>query len=147
MNIKKNLIIIVLAIVVSGLVFLFFLFPNSDDLTSYEVIPIIQSNRKVYIKKKVWGISGDHQVIVISNSDKKDFKIDSTKDYVFHGSTPLFFKQKNDSLIVYTMRMALVPTNFKNSFQIIQIELSNAEMIRLIEKDTYKNEGLQAISE
>lgn len=147
MLIRKKIIIGILLIVASSLLFLFFLFPSADDLTGYEVTPITKSGKNIYIKKKIWGMTADHQVIVISKSGRKKFEVDSTKDYAFYGSMPLFFRQQGDTLFIYTRKIVKVPADFNSSFSIIQIELSNPEMMRLIENDSYKKEGLQIIGE
>ncbi|MCX6180485.1 MAG: hypothetical protein NT150_00970 [Bacteroidetes bacterium] len=98
-------------------------------------------NADIYIKKKNWGVSGDHQVVVISTSGQEKFEPDSTKDYIF--VSEFFFKASKDSLYIYTDSKAKEPRLFDSKFKVIQVELSNPKMMDLRGYDNFKNKGLE----
>lgn len=91
----------------------------------------LKSGEVIYLKKKNWGLTFDHQVSVISNSDKNEWKPDSTKEYVFKGLEPFFYKFSNDSLILFTRLNAEVPPNFNSKIQIVQKQLPNSQIMDL----------------
>lgn len=102
---------------------------HSDDL-----------NESIYIKKKSWGITYDHQLIIISKSSDEDFEPNEDENYIFLN---LFYKVKEDTVFIYTMKKSTVPRNFHSKFKIKQIELSNPEMMELTTK--YKEKGLDTL--
>ncbi len=129
------------------IIILAFIFYNAfpDYEVKYEIkeIKFQNDSSPIFIKRKVWGITYDNQIIVISSSPKKKFDSDSTTDYVYEGLSPFYYKFFKDSLFVYTMKKSDVPKNLKTGVKIIQIELENSEMMRLIKNDQYKAEGLK----
>lgn len=143
---KKTLIFIGILIVVVFVV-MYFSFPKKGYDTNIEVVEISSANHssKLFIKKKTWGMTGDGQVIIISDNDNREFEPDSTKDYVFKGLSPLFYKVERDTLLLYTYQVSSVPSNLKSNFIIRQIELENPSMMNLIENDNYKQQGLNII--
>ena len=58
-------------------------------------------------------------------------------------STPLFYKQTVDSLIIYTMTSSRVPANFRSKVKILQIEIDNPTMMKLVKNKNYINLGLK----
>ncbi len=84
-----------------------------------------KSGKTIYLKKNIWGMTFDHQVSVISNSDKNEWKPDSTKEYIFKGLEPFFYKFSNDSLFVFTRVNAQIPPNAHFNVPIIQKEMGS----------------------
>ena len=140
----KITVLVVVIIILVGFLFFYFTFPSKNADVQYEVTEIsskeVQS--KLYIKKKVWGMTSDNQVIVISSSNKKDFTSGDAGSYVYEGIMPLLYKLQKDTLFIYTLKMSLVPKDLKTSFKIIQVQLENPEMMKLIEHENYKSQGL-----
>jgi hypothetical protein len=94
----------------------------------------LKSGEVIYLKKKNWGLTFDHQVSVISNSDKNEWKPDSTKEYVFKGLEPFFYKFSNDSLILFTRVNSQIPPNARFNVPIIQKQLTNSQYMDLFDK-------------
>jgi cytochrome c-type biogenesis protein CcmE len=147
MNKLKVILLVVVVIILVCFLFFYFAFPSKNADVQYEVTEIsakdVQS--KLYIKKKVWGMTSDNQVIVISSSNKKEFSSEDAESYVYEGVIPLFYKVQKDTLFVYTLKMSSVPNGLKTNFKIVQVQLENPEMMKLIEHDNYKVQGLTKI--
>lgn len=89
-------------------------------------------------------MTGDHQVIVISENPSDSFQGDNSTDYIYEGLTPFFYKQNGDTLKVYVTKKSPTPGSFKSGIVIDQVELNNAELMNLY--DDYKEKGLKKIS-
>lgn len=61
---------------------------------------------------------------------------------MYEGLSPFYYKFNRDSLFVYTMILSKVPQNLKSGIKIVQMELTNEEMMHLIKNNQYKSEGL-----
>lgn len=145
---KLKVIALVIGIIVFVLfLFFYFAFPSKNADVQYEVTEVSSKDvqSKLYIKKKIWGMTSDNQIIVISNSDQKEFTVDSAESYVYEGMMPFLYKLEKDTLLVYTLKIATVPKGLKTSFKVIQVLLENPEMMKLIEHDNYKAQGLTKI--
>ena len=146
---NKIKIVGIIIVVIGLIIFLFFYYalPDKNADVNYTVTEVSSKDTqsKLYIKMKTWGMTSDNQVVVVSNSNKKEFISESTKDYVYEGIMPLFYKVQNDTLSIYTLKISLVPEDLKTSLKIIQVQLENPEMMKLIEHDNYKLQGLTAI--
>lgn len=137
-----------LIVIVGSALFFYFVFPKKDEDVFYKVFLIKRegTNSEIYIKKKVWGMTSDHQVIVISNKKEKQFVPAANQNYIYNGMAPLFYKLQKDSLYIYTYKVSSIPKDLITDFKIIQIELENPEMMKLLEHDNYKNQGLMLIN-
>jgi|SRR5450432_1282598 len=144
MNKLKIIVLVAIVIVLLAFTFFYFAFPSKNADVQYEVIEISSKDvqSKLYIKKKVWGMTSDNQLVVISSSKEKDFTSEGSENYVYDGVMPLFYKLQKDTLFVYTLKMSAVPKDLETSFKIIQVPLENPEMMKLIEHDNYKTKGL-----
>lgn len=98
-------------------------------------------NEAVYVKKKVWGITHDYQLLLISAHPRKSFDYDPKTDYIYHNFSYLFYRIIRDSLEIYTMTPSPVPDEFTSGVKIIQIELDNPTMMELL--TTYESKGLK----
>jgi hypothetical protein len=137
---------IIIGLIIGIIIILAFIFYNAmpDYKAKYDVKEIKSQSviSPIFIKRKVWGITYDNQIIVISSSAEKEFNPDSTMDYIYQGLSPFYYKFYKDSLFIYTMKKSDVPQNLKTGIKIVQVELENPEMMRLIKNDQYKAEGL-----
>lgn len=143
---RKVKIIILVFGVIALVVFLFFYltFPAQNADIQYKVIELSSkdSQSKLYIKKKVWGMTSDNQVVIISNSNTEAFITNVKENYIYEGLMPLFYKLQEDTLTIYTLKTSFVPKELHTRYKIIQVELTNPDMMGLIENDSYKKKGL-----
>jgi hypothetical protein len=114
-------------------------FTNTFQPT-YSKVELIsdKDNSVIYIKSKNWGVTGDHQVTVISTDGEREFEPDSTKEFVFKGLDPFLYRVKGDSLILNVRSKVKIPINFKSRWKIKQIETENPEMQDLWANPDYK---------
>lgn len=73
---------------------------KSDFMPANENMILINIGNKdspLFLKTKVWGISGNHEQIVLSKSDKN--VANKTEDYIFYTSE-IFYKVAVDSTII-----------------------------------------------
>ncbi len=141
------IIVLIVAILLIAFVVLYFSMPKKDYDVAVNVVELTSATTKskLFLKKKNWGMTGDGQVIIISDNGDKNFEVDSSRNYVFKGLSALYYKIENDTLSIYVAKASEVPPNLKTSFIIKQIELENTDMMRLIENDNYKKQGLKII--
>jgi len=104
-------------------------------------ISITTLNESVYIKKKLWGISYDHQVIWISPKASNKSEHNPKTDYIYKGLSPLFYRVKDKALEIYVSKASPIPPEFNSEVKIIQIELDNPTMMELL--TTYESKGLK----
>ena len=104
----------------SSLLLILPIFGCSDYVNeTYKIKPITSDkvNEMIFIKTKNWGLTGDNQITFISPDSNFDFnKKDSNDHYIFIGLEPFFYKQSNDSLILYLRTKVNVPKNFKTKY-------------------------------
>ena len=108
------------------------------------VVEIYSSNfgEKVFIKRKVWGITGNHEITVVSKSDNKSFEPNDDNEYVFKGS-PIFYNFINDTLNIYVPLESKKPIGMTTKIKINQIVLSNPKLMNLMHD--YKEKGLRKV--
>ncbi len=95
-----------------------------------------------FLRAKIWGITGNHEEIVLSQSDSR--WSDKEKDYIFYTSE-VFFKVEKDSIIfLYAPESAIGEplTKIKN---VKIIGLNDADSIKDYNIN-YKKYGLQRLS-
>jgi len=145
---KKILIIIGVVVIVSllvfGLIFYNGFSEKHEPAISIKEVHSNTLNESIYLKKISWGLTYDHEIVVVSMSSDKKTEPDSTKEFIFL-SSEIFYKVSNDSLYIYTASKVKEPINFNSKFKIEQVELSNPEMMDLRGYDNYKKQGLKMI--
>jgi len=140
MKIFIKIIGILLLILLVFIGYLYFTFPKFEP--QVKVVEISNDRGEViFIKKKVWGLLGNDQVIVISNSSNEDFKPDDSSEYIYKGLIEVFYKVENDTLFFYTQKESLVPNNFQSLIKVKQIFLTNLDYDKF--KNEYKQLGLK----
>ncbi len=144
MNLKKIFLLSIPLIILLFVGWFYFAISglSYDYSPSFEKVKFTNSENSdsVFIKKKVWGISANSQVIIISRNGEVPFSPDSINDFVFNSWAPFLYKFENDTLSVFIRLASNTPANFKSDIKIEQIVLSNPEMMNLI--DNYKEKGL-----
>jgi hypothetical protein len=119
--------IIIGLVVVVGLVVYWFLSKlTSAYAPTYKRVELVSvDNDKLYIKSKNWGVTGDHQLTVISTEDEREFEIDSTRQIIFNGLEPFLYKVSNDTLFLTLRQKSRIPEGFNSRWTIIQQEVDN----------------------
>lgn len=142
---KKTVLIIffVLAIIGGCSLLLFFSLMPDLQSSSYTKEDLFFANYgdTLYLKKR---IEANEEIVVISTSSSLKYDPDSSFEYIYDvSSSPLLYKQTADSLIIYTRTFSEVPTQFTSRVKILQMELSNSEMMNLIKDKSYTKLGLK----
>lgn len=144
----KKVIIVTVSIVVVIVLSLFTYWSSTvpDFEPTYNVVELKSdtSQEAIYIKKKVWGISSDHQVIVISTSGDVEFEVQESEEYLYKTSTPFLYEFKDDLLKVYTRQASVIPSGFDSGIKVEQIVLNNPDMMELLEK--HEEKGIKVFS-
>lgn len=152
---KRRVKIILLALVVAGViltVFYFFVLKavdnNMDALISKQTVVFKELNESVYIRAIAWGISGNHNEVIISSEPiKPEGRPSEEKDYIFYTTEIYYKKQGIDTLLVYADGSSIgkEPTIFIKKIKIVPIKISTADEAVDYEKN-YKEYGLIKIS-
>src|SRR5690349_21711483 len=84
-------------------------FGNNQGKT--EIFEVVSHDKKstLFIKRKIWGLTLDSQLTVISTSSGEIHDPDTTKDYVYKGLAPFVYQLHADTLMIYTLHPASVP--------------------------------------
>jgi hypothetical protein len=106
--------------------------------TTVTQLPEKKGQRAVYIKKTTWGLSGDKRIVVISNNASTEFSPEPSSEYVYDGLFTMFYKFESDTIYVYTPIVATVPKHFKSAYAVVQKQLSNPEIMSLLDDENYK---------
>ncbi|PSR52497.1 hypothetical protein AHMF7605_02635 [Adhaeribacter arboris] len=114
-------------------------FTNAFQPT-YSKVELISTkdNSVIYIKSKNWGLTGDHQVTVITSNEDSEFEPDSTQEYIFNGLGAVVYRVKQDTLILYVSPKTKIPINFQSNWKIKQIETESSEKQELLVNPEYK---------
>src|SRR6056297_1683595 len=148
MTIKKIFIILISVVAILLVVWAYLAISGltPDYSPTFEKVKLIntQATDSVFIKKKVWGVSADHQVISISQNGEIPFSPDTTNDFIFNTWSPFFYEFEKDTLTVFVSIISKKPQNFNSDITVKQKILTNPEMMNLF--DTYKEKGLNLLS-
>lgn len=99
-------------------------------------------NNPLFLKAKAWGITGNHEEIVLSQSDT--LLSNKTDDYIFYTSE-VFYKEDNNGKVFVYVTESLVSEPVGKIPNVIIIGLKTADEIRDY-KANYQKYGLQRIS-
>ncbi|UPK72866.1 hypothetical protein [Chitinophaga filiformis] len=110
--------------------------------TTVTQLPKKEGDSAVYIKKTTWGFSGDERTVVISNNPAEELSPEPSSEYVYEGLFTMFYKTVQDTLYVYTPIVVTVPKRFKSIYVVVQKQLSNPEMMELLDSGNYKKLNL-----
>lgn len=111
---------------------------QANSVCNYE---IESNNDAIIINKWNWGVNGNNQLIAISDRKlSKPDEANSDNDYLFEGSFPIFVKLRNDTLLVYTYKKAMIPDQSTlNNVKVVQIEIDNSMNMQLRSDLNYLN--------
>jgi len=101
-------------------VFVFLPAKNADKFTDIIELQSSGSKSHLYIKKKVWGMTAEDQLILISTSPERLYSYNKQTEVIYHGIEPFLYKFQGDSLTVYTYRKAGIPIDFHSDIRIVQ---------------------------
>ena len=95
----------------------------------------ISDGQKIYVKRRITGIGGDHDIISISPSENACSGPNSVSDYVYpdsiHGT--LLYKVENGSLVLYDTVDARNPTIGHFPIDVIQRQLTTLDYLKMKE--------------
>ena len=140
--IKKGIVVVFAVLLIVGILYNFF-FNNVEKVGKSNRKDItIHLKENIYISARYWGLTGDHQEIVLSctpiNPKHKSYSKDN--DYIFY-LDEIFYKKVNNHLIIYTIKnLVSVPKDFKCDVQISLNEINDDIL------NNYKMYGLEKIS-
>lgn len=110
--------------------------------TTVTQLPEKKGHPAIYIKKIAWGLTGDRRIVLISNNSAEKFSPRPSSEYVYDGLFTMFYKFERDTVFVYTPIIVDVPVNFKATYPIVQKQLSNPEMMDLLDNRNYEKDNL-----
>jgi hypothetical protein len=148
---KNKLIIILLGLIIIVLVMIVLLFLNwakqdspMSGIRHEAILDFKNKNHKVYLRARVWGISGSNEEIVLS--EKVIGKTDTTSDYVFYTSEIYYKIDVSENLVIYAPKSSIIEPmkKFKNVNVIINY-FENYNEAQNYRKN-YKKFGLEKIS-
>ncbi|MCP4705339.1 MAG: hypothetical protein GY865_12075 [candidate division Zixibacteria bacterium] len=102
------------------------------------------NNDSLFVKKKNWGMTYDHQIVFISSQPKQDDEYNPHYDYMYRGLQGLLYKVSNDTVYIYASTLSPTPDSFSSQLVIIQVEIYYDKMHEF-QKDSYKK-GMTRIS-
>ena len=92
----------------------------------------------------VWGATGDHVQISISGVPFRKRQSDRKEDIILNEPI-IFYKQVEDSLVLYTQYQVVIPNDFVSKIKIVQIKIRNYDEMENL-KVNYHKSGLELIS-
>ena len=149
---KRMKIILFSLLLVSGLTGLGYWFNNDvsdmknpvkDYIIEYESL-----NEKIYISARAWGVSGNHQEIILSSNPISSEHRGSSKEdnYIFYTSEIYYKKEGENKLLVFASNSSISePKKFNSSVQIILKGLKTSDELKDYEVN-YKKYGLEKAS-
>jgi hypothetical protein len=118
------------------LTLIFLYFAVGKVVNTYEPVltseKIILESDTIYMYNKAWGVTWDHNLTWITTRNPS-INPDSLNDYIYKANV-LFYSFNNDTLTVYIRAKSNIPEHFDTNIQIVQIELSNPEMMDFYNK-------------
>lgn len=101
-------------------------------------------DKKLFLKAKSWGVSGNHEEIVLSEREKT--VPDKEMDYIFYTSEIFYRIESDERLIIYAPKDAVNEPlkKFKDVIVVIN-RLTTAEEIKEYNKH-FRKYGLEKIS-
>lgn len=143
---KRNYLFLLIATSVVGMIGYFFLNIMKgekvfDSINRKEIVNVNKS--KAYFTIRNWGISGDHEEIVLSDTFRE--KSEKTKDYIFY-TNEIYYKVKQDSLFIYTsINNTKIPIKEFETIRVVLIDLKTFDEIKDY-KNNYLKYSLKRIS-
>lgn len=137
----------ILALVVAGAVWYYYRWRKEDFMPSKENVITINlgnTNKPVFLRAKIWGISGNHEEIVLSESNK--LVTDKAIDYVFYTSDVYYKAEDNGTITLYAPESSISEPVNKFSNLVVKVKgLKSADEMKDYEIN-YQKYGLKKIS-
>ena len=155
-NLKKILLFVIVSLVIIIIIVGIKLNSDFNSLeTAFEPIVIKKEitfdslDKKFYLIARSWGITGNHNEIVLSTkpfeqiSDWSNFK----NKYIFYCTELYYKKQGKDTLDIFVTSSAVgkIPNDFSNNIIVLIHELKSYDEIQTYDNN-YKLFGLEKIS-
>jgi uncharacterized membrane protein YqiK len=151
-SIKVISIIFVLLALILVIIWLLFIKSAAEfdvpSISKQQVVNYEELNSKLYLCAKAWGISGNHEEIVLSSTPiqvRQQYSKDEC--FVYYTSDVYYKKQGTDTLLIYASEsgMSKMPVKFISKIKVVQIGLKNNSEEKDYNKN-YKKYGLSKIS-
>lgn len=150
--VKTTLLVLLILGGIAGALYWFVLRAVDVDMepsVNNYVIEFNELNEKVYISARAWGLTGDHEEIILSTSPISNEHRSYSKDeyFIFYTSEVYYKKEGVDTLLVYAgaSTISAPPKGLSTSIKIIQKELKDYDEVRDY-KMNYKKYDLSKVS-
>ena len=141
----KKIALLFLVLLVVGSIWVYKQFCKVEVIRTNETTQVLNlaNGRSIYIRAKVWGVSGNHEEIVFSESPITIPKKES--DYIFY-TDEVTYKAENNKLTIYAPQSgtSIPDVSFKN-VEVVFKGLKKADEIKDY-SDNYRKYGLERIS-
>jgi len=145
MSNSKKILLLFLALLIVGAIWFYRnwrqeeFIPAKENMTS---IKLGNTNQPLYLKAKVWGVAGNHEEIVLSQSDSN--LPNKTNDYIFYTSE-VFYKVESDINVIVYAPESLISEPVNKIPNVTIKGLKTADEIKDY-NNNYQKYGLQRIS-
>ena len=147
MSHTKKIIFGVLGLVAIGLVWYYYRWRQEDFMPSKEngvTINLGNTDKPVFLRAKIWGVSGNHEEIVLSESNKTTS--DKIVDYIFYTSDVYYKIENNSTITLYAPASSISePVNKFSNITVNVKGLKSTEEMKDYESN-YEKYGLKKIS-
>jgi len=137
----------ILALGIAGAVWFYYRWRQEDFMPSNEnmvTINFLNAEKPIFLRAKIWGISGNHQEIVLSESNKA--AADKAIDYIFYTSNVYYKTDDSGTITLYAPESSISEPTNKFSDVIVKLEsLKSADEMKDYEMN-YQKYGLKKIS-
>jgi hypothetical protein len=148
--------IVLLALAIVGVIMIalyFFMLKafdnNRDEIISEQTVIFEEINDSIYIRARAWGVSGNHNEIIISLDpiEREGRQAEKEKDYIFYATEIYYKKQGIDTLLIYADGSSIgkKPAVFTERIKIVPVKIKTADEAMKYEKN-YKKYGLTKVS-
>ncbi|MDJ1501262.1 hypothetical protein [Xanthocytophaga agilis] len=103
---------------------------------------VIYSNDRldsIFVKKLDWGVNENSRFFAISHAkysdDVSEYNVE--KDFMYEGDFPIYYVLSQDTLYMYTGKLAKSPPDFQSDIIVKQIELTTRQDERLFQNKIY----------
>lgn len=94
---------------------------------------IVNGHTKAYMKKRMWGLAGNHSEIFLTVSRDSD-RADTLKDVVFEHAETLFYQTVGDTLKIYSPDHYEINPNFYSDLTIQLIPMDSRSFMSLYDQ-------------
>ncbi len=104
----KKIVLLFIVLLTLGAIWFYFNWGKDEVITEKEKTRSIRlgnDGKPLFIRAKVWGIAGNHEQIVVSQSNNK--LPDKTNDYIFYTSEIFYKVGKDNNVIVFAAESSI----------------------------------------